>query len=331
MIKEIKITQEWDKIFLLSDKVEHRKITFHNRYGITLVADLYKPKGSNNKLPALAVAGPFGAVKEQASGYYAMILAERGFLTIAFDPSYTGESGGYPRYMASPDINTEDFQAAVDYLSTSEEVDSEKIGIIGICGWGGLALNAASIDTRIKVTITSTMYDMARVNAKGYFDLEDSEAARYNKKVKLNKQRSIDYKAGTYMLAGGVVDLLPKDAPYFVADYYDYYKTKRGYHPRSLNSNGGWATIGCMSYMNQPILSYSNEIRSAVLMIHGDKAHSCYFSKDAYANMLKDNPYKDNKELLLIPGAVHTDLYDGGENNYIPFDKIESFLKQHLK
>lgn len=331
MIKEIKITQEWDKIFLLSDKVEHRKITFHNRYGITLVADLYKPKGSNNKLPALAVAGPFGAVKEQASGYYAMTLAERGFLTIAFDPSYTGESGGYPRYMASPDINTEDFQAAVDYLSTSEEVDSEKIGIIGICGWGGLALNAASIDTRIKVTITSTMYDMARVNAKGYFDLEDSEAARYNKKVNLNKQRSIDYKAGTYMLAGGVVDPLPKDAPYFVADYYDYYKTKRGYHPRSLNSNGGWATIGCMSYMNQPILSYSNEIRSAVLMIHGDKAHSCYFSKDAYANMLKDNPYKDNKELLLIPGAVHTDLYDGGENNYIPFDKIESFLKQHLK
>lgn len=331
MIKEIKITQEWDKIFLLSDKVEHRKITFHNRYGITLVADLYKPKGSNNKLPALAVAGPFGAVKEQASGYYAMTLAERGFLTIAFDPSYTGESGGYPRYMASPDINTEDFQAAVDYLSTSEEVDSEKIGIIGVCGWGGLALNAASIDTRIKVTITSTMYDMARVNAKGYFDLEDSEAARYNKKVNLNKQRSIDYKAGTYMLAGGVVDPLPKDAPYFVADYYDYYKTKRGYHPRSLNSNGGWATIGCMSYMNQPILSYSNEIRSAVLMIHGDKAHSCYFSKDAYPNMLKDNPYKDNKELLLIPGAVHTDLYDGGENNYIPFDKIESFLKQHLK
>lgn len=331
MIKEIKITQEWDKIFLLSDKVEHRKITFHNRYGITLVADLYKPKGSNNKLPALAVAGPFGAVKEQASGYYAMTLAERGFLTIAFDPSYTGESGGYPRYMASPDINTEDFQAAVDYLSTSDEVDSEMIGIIGICGWGGLALNAASIDTRIKVTITSTMYDMARVNAKGYFDLEDSEAARYNKKVNLNKQRSIDYKAGTYMLAGGVVDPLPKDAPYFVADYYDYYKTKRGYHPRSLNSNGGWATIGCMSYMNQPILSYSNEIRSAVLMIHGDKAHSCYFSKDAYANMLKDNPYKDNKELLLIPGAVHTDLYDGGENNYIPFDKIESFLKQHLK
>lgn len=331
MIKEIKITQEWDKIFLLSDKVEHRKITFHNRYGITLVADLYKLKGSNNKLPALAVAGPFGAVKEQASGYYAMTLAERGFLTIAFDPSYTGESGGYPRYMASPDINTEDFQAAVDYLSTSDEVDSEKIGIIGICGWGGLALNAASIDTRIKVTITSTMYDMARVNAKGYFDLEDSEAARYNKKVNLNKQRSIDYKAGTYMLAGGVVDHLPKDAPYFVADYYDYYKTKRGYHPRSLNSNGGWATIGCMSYMNQPILSYSNEIRSAVLMIHGDKAHSCYFSKDAYANMLKDNLYKDNKELLLIPGAVHTDLYDGGENNYIPFDKIESFLKQHLK
>lgn len=331
MIGEIKITQEWDKIFSLSDKVEHRKITFHNRYGITLVADLYKPKGSNNKLPALAVAGPFGAVKEQASGYYAMTLAERGFLTIAFDPSYTGESGGYPRYMASPDINTEDFQAAVDYLSTSDEVDSEKIGIIGICGWGGLALNAASIDTRIKVTITSTMYDMARVNAKGYFDLEDSEAARYNKKVNLNKQRSIDYKAGTYMLAGGVVDPLPKDAPYFVADYYDYYKTKRGYHPRSLNSNGGWATIGCMSYMNQPILSYSNEIRSAVLMIHGDKAHSCYFSKDAYANMLKDNPYKDNKELLLIPGAVHTDLYDGGENNYIPFDKIESFLKQHLK
>ena len=331
MIGEIKITQEWDKIFSLSDKVEHRKITFHNRYGITLVADLYKPKGSNNKLPALAVAGPFGAVKEQASGYYAMTLAERGFLTIAFDPSYTGESGGYPRYMASPDINTEDFQAAVDYLSTSDEVDSEKIGIIGICGWGGLALNAASIDTRIKVTITSTMYDMARVNAKGYFDLEDSEAARYNKKVNLNKQRSIDYKAGTYVLAGGVVDPLPKDAPYFVADYYDYYKTKRGYHPRSLNSNGGWATIGCMSFMNQPILSYSNEIRSAVLMIHGDKAHSCYFSKDAYANMLKDNPYKDNKELLLIPGAVHTDLYDGGENNYIPFDKIESFLKQHLK
>lgn len=321
----LNLGQKWDKTFPQSDKVEHSKVTFVNRYGITLAADLYVPKGAKGKLPAIAVCGPFGAVKEQASGLYAQIMAERGFLTIAFDPSFTGESGGSPRYMASPDINTEDFMAAVDFLSVQENVDPEKIGIIGICGWGGLALNAAALDTRIKATVASTMYDMTRVNAKGYFDAEDSEEARYNKKTALNAQRVEDFKRGSYALGGGVVDPLPEDAPYFVRDYYDYYKTARGYHPRSLNSNGGWNVTGCMSFMNQPILKYSNEIRSAVLIVHGDRAHSCYFSKDAYANMVRGSKYAQNKELLLIPGAVHTDLYDN--LNIIPFDKFERFFR----
>lgn len=321
----LNLGQKWDKTFPQSDKVEHSKVTFVNRYGITLAADLYVPKNAGGKLPAIAVCGPFGAVKEQASGLYAQIMAERGFLTIAFDPSFTGESGGSPRYMASPDINTEDFMAAVDFLSVQENVDPEKIGIIGICGWGGLALNAAALDTRIKATVASTMYDMTRVNAKGYFDAEDSEEARYNKKTALNAQRVEDFKRGSYALGGGVVDPLPEDAPYFVRDYYDYYKTARGYHPRSLNSNGGWNVTGCMSFMNQPILKYSNEIRSAVLIVHGDRAHSCYFSKDAYANMVRGSKYAQNKELLLIPGAVHTDLYDN--LNIIPFDKFERFFR----
>lgn len=330
-MEELKLTQEWDKVFPKSDKVEHSKVTFHNRYGITLAADLYIPKNVEGKLAAIAVCGPFGAVKEQASGLYAQTMAERGFLTMAFDPSFTGESGGKPRYMASPDINTEDFQAAVDFLSLHEKADSERIGIIGICGWGGMALNAAALDTRIKATVASTMYDMTRVNAKGYFDAEDSEEARYEKKQAMNAQRLEDYRSGTYALGGGVVDPLPEDAPFFVKDYHDYYKTKRGYHARSLNSNGGWNITGCMSFLNQPILKYSNEIRSAVLIMHGEKAHSCYFSRDAYADMVKDNPYADNKELLIIPGAVHTDLYDGGGKGAIPFDKMEEFFTENLK
>lgn len=322
------LTNEWDKTFPQSNKVDHSKVIFHNRYGITLAADVYSPKAAQGRLPAIAVCGPFGAVKEQASGLYAQTMAERGFLTLAFDPSFTGESGGQPRYMASPDINTEDFQAAVDYLSLREDVDPEKIGIIGICGWGGMALNAAAIDTRIKATVASTMYDMARVNAKGYFDAEDSEAARYEKKKALNAQRTADYKNGSYALAGGVVDPLPADAPFFVKDYHDYYKTARGYHARSLNSNGGWNVTGTLSFLSQPILQYSNEIRSAVLLIHGEKAHSCYFSRDAYAAMLEGNPNPENKELFIIPGAVHTDLYDNLA--VIPFDKIEAFFRQAM-
>ena len=322
------LTNEWDKTFPQSNKVDHSKVIFHNRYGITLAADVYSPKAAQGRLPAIAVCGPFGAVKEQASGLYAQTMAERGFLTLAFDPSFTGESGGQARYMASPDINTEDFQAAVDYLSLREDVDPEKIGIIGICGWGGMALNAAAIDTRIKATVASTMYDMARVNAKGYFDAEDSEAARYEKKKALNAQRTADYKNGSYALAGGVVDPLPADAPFFVKDYYDYYKTARGYHARSLNSNGGWNVTGTLSFLNQPILQYSNEIRSAVLLIHGEKAHSCYFSRDAYAAMLEGNPNPENKELFIIPGAVHTNLYDNLA--VIPFDKIEAFFRQAM-
>lgn len=328
--QKLNLTEEWDKIFPKSEKVNHRKVTFHNRYGITMAADLYEPKESEGKLPAIAVCGPFGAVKEQAAGLYAQTMAERGFLTIAFDPSFTGESGGEPRYMASPDINTEDFQAAVDFLSVQDNVDPEKIGIIGICGWGGMALNTAALDTRIKATVTSTMYDMSRVNANGYFDAEDSADARYAKKEALNAQRIVDYKNGSYALGGGVVDPLPEDAPFFVADYHDYYKTDRGYHKRSLNSSGGWNVIGCMSFLNQPILKYSNEIRSAVLMMHGEKAHSCYFSRDAYAAMVKENPYADNKELLIIPDAVHTDLYDGGGKDAIPFDKMEQFFRTYL-
>lgn len=306
-------------------------MTFVNRYGITLAADLYTPKNAEGKLAAIAVSGPFGAVKEQASGLYAQSMAERGFLTLAFDPSFTGESGGEPRYMASPDINTEDFQAAVDFLSVQDNVDPERIGIIGICGWGGMALNAAALDTRIKATVVSTMYDMARVNAKGYFDAEDSSDARYAKRQALNAQRTADYRNGSYALGGGVADPLPEDAPAFVKDYYDYYKTQRGYHPRSLNSNNGWNVIGCMSFLNQPILQYSNEIRSAVLIMHGEKAHSCYFGRDAYANMVKDNPYAGNKELLILPDTTHADLYDGGGKNAIPFDKMEEFFHAYLK
>ena len=327
-MEKLDLTPEWDKTFPQSGKVEHSKVTFHNRYGITLAADVYKPKGKEGKLAAIAVCGPFGAVKEQAAGLYAQTMAERGFLTMAFDPSFTGESGGQPRYMASPDINTEDFQAAVDDLSCREDVDPEKIGIIGICGWGGMALNAAALDTRIKATVASTMYDMTRVNAKGYFDAEDSEAARYEKKKALNAQRIEDYKNGSYALGGGVVDPLPEDAPFFVKDYHDYYKTSRGYHPRSLNSNGGWNVTGTMSFMNQPILRYSNEIRSAVLIIHGEKAHSCYFSRDAYVAMMEGHPCPANKELLLIPGAVHTDLYD--MLDVIPFDKMEAFFRKAM-
>ena len=330
-MQNLQLTQEWDKIFPQSDKVDHSKVTFHNRYGITLAADLYVPKNASGKLAAIAVSGPFGAVKEQASGFYAQTMAERGFLTLAFDPSFTGESGGEPRYMASPDINTEDFQAAVDYLSCRDDVDPERIGIIGICGWGGMALNAAALDTRVKATVASTMYDMTRVNAKGYFDAEDSAEARHEKRLALNAQRTEDYKNGSYVRAGGVVDPLPEDAPFFVKDYHDYYKTDRGYHARSLNSNDGWAATGCISFLNQPILTYTNETRSAVLIMHGEKAHSCYFSKDALAQMMDGNPVPENKELLIIPDAVHTDLYDGGGKNAIPFDKLADFFTIYLK
>lgn len=325
-MEKLNMTQEWDKTFPKSDKVEHRKITFHNRYGITLAADLYQPKGVTEKLAAIAVSGPFGAVKEQASGLYAQTMAERGFLTIAFDPSFTGESGGTPRYMASPDINTEDFQAAVDFLSVQDNADPDKIGIIGICGWGGMALNAAALDTRIKATAAITMYDMSRVNAQGYFDAENTEEARHEKRKAMNAQRIVDYKNGSYELAGGVADPMPEDAPFYFKDYYDYYKTSRGYHPRSLNSNGGWNKIGCMSFYNQPILCYASEIRSAVLLVHGEKAHSCYFSKDAFAKLAGDN-----KDLLIIPDTVHTDLYDGGGKDAIPFDKLEQFFENNLR
>ena len=329
--QELKLTKRWDKTFPKSDKVRHSKVTFVNRYGITLAADLYLPKNAKGKLAAVAVCGPFGAVKEQCSGLYAQTLAERGFLTLAFDPSFTGESGGEPRYMASPDINTEDFMAAVDFLSVQEIVDPARVGILGICGWGGMALNTAALDTRIKATAAMTMYDMARVNANGYFDSANSEEARYEMKKALNAQRVEDYKNGFYKLGGGVVDPLPEDAPFFVKDYYDYYKTPRGYHKRSLNSNGGWNVTGCMSFLNQPILKYIGEIRSAVLIVHGEKAHSCYFSRDAYADMVRDNKFTENKELLLIPDAVHTDLYDGGGKDAIPFDKLEAFYREYLK
>ena len=322
-MEKLELTSEWDKVFPQSDKVNHSKVTFHNRYGITLVADLYVPKQATGKLAAIAVSGPFGAVKEQSSGLYAQTLAERGFLTIAFDPSFTGESGGQPRYVASPDINTEDFCAAVDYLSTRDDVDPERIGILGICGWGGMALNAAAIDTRIKATVTSTMYDMSRVTANGYFDSMDADQ-RYELRRQLNAQRTADYRNGSYERAGGVVDPLPADAPQFVKDYYAYYKTPRGYHKRSLNSNDGWNKTSSLSFINMPILTYSNEIRSAVLMIHGEKAHSCYFSRDAFQKLTGDN-----KELLIIPGANHTDLYDNLK--VIPFDKIESFFREYLK
>lgn len=328
---ELNLVQEWDKTFPKSDKVEHKKVTFANHFGITLAADMYIPKDKDGKLPAIAVSGPFGAVKEQSSGLYAQTIAERGFLTIAFDPSFTGESGGEPRYMNSPDINVEDFQAAVDFLSVQDNVDPEKIGILGICGWGGMALQTACVDTRIKATVTSTMYDMSRVAGNGYFDSEDDEESRHNMRVMVNKQRTEDFRNGEYVRQGGVVDPLPEDAPFFVKDYHSYYKTERGYHARSLNSNEGWNATAGTSLMNTRLFTYSKEIRSAVLMIHGEKAHSCYFSKDAYADMVKDSKYADNKELFIIPDAVHTDLYDGGDKDYIPFDKIQSFYEQYLR
>ena len=323
-MEKLELVKEWDKVFPQSNKVVHEKVTFRNRYGITLAADMYIPKNAKGKLAAIAVSGPFGAVKEQSSGLYAQTLAERGFLTIAFDPSYTGESGGQPRYVASPDINTEDFCAAVDFLSTLDDVDSERIGILGICGWGGMALNAADMDTRIKAMVTSTMYDMSRVNANGYFDAMDADQ-RYELRRQLNAQRTLDAKKGTYELAGGVVDPLPDDAPQFVKDYYAYYKTLRGYHKRSLNSNNGWNKTSSLSFINMPLLAYSDEIRGAVLMIHGEKAHSRYFSEDAFKKLKGDN-----KELLIIPGASHVDLYDN-QANVIPFDKIESFFREYLK
>lgn len=321
---ELKLTQDWDKVFPMSDKVDHKKVTFHNRFGITLAADMYTPKNAEGKLPAIAVCGPFGAVKEQASGLYAQEMAERGFLTIAFDPSFTGESGGEPRYMNSADFCTEDYQAAVDFLSVQDNVDPEKIGMIGICGWGGMALNTAALDTRVKATVVSTMYDMSRVATKGYFDSADSADARYAAKVAANAQRTEDYRNGTYALAGGVVDPLPEDAPFYVKDYYDYYKTQRGYHARSLNSNKGWAVIGGISMMNSPLLQFSHEIRSAVMIIHGDKAHSYYMGKDAFEKLTGDN-----KEFVSIPGATHVDLYD--RKDIIPFDRMEAFMKKYLE
>ena len=314
--------------FPLRDTVRREKVKFHNRYGIELAGDLYLPQNATGKLAAVAVSGPFGAVKEQCSGLYAEELASRGFAALAFDPSFIGESGGAVRNVASPDINTEDFSAAVDFLATRDFVDGEKIGILGICGFGGMALNTAAMDTRIKATVTSTMYDMSRVNAKGYFDSTDSADARYEMKQALNAQRTQDYQSGTYARAGGVVDPLPEDAPFFLKDYYDYYKTQRGYTERSLNSNDGWNVTSSLSFVNMPILHYTNEIRSAVLMLHGEKAHSCYFSRDAFAHMVEGNPYTANKELLIIPDAVHTDLYD--RKDIIPFDKITSFFHAYL-
>lgn len=326
--EELKMVTKWDKTFPKSDKLECKKVTFVNRYGITLVADMYIPKNVSNKLPAIAVSGPFGAVKEQCSGLYAQTMAEKGYLTIAFDPSFTGESGGHPRYMASPDINTEDFMAAVDFLSVQEQVDVDRIAIIGICGWGGMALNTAALDTRIKATIASTMYDMTRVTANGYYDSENSEEARYTKKQAMNTLRTEEYRKGEYSRGGGCLPLpVSEDLPSFVKDYSEYYKD-RAYHARSLNSNNGWNSIGCLSFMNQPILKYTNEIRSAVLIMHGDKAHSFYFGKDAYEAMIQDNKYTNNKELLVIEGATHIDLYDNME--IIPFDKMNDFLKKNM-
>lgn len=337
---ELTLTTEWDKVFPKSEKVDHKKVTFKNNFGITLAADMYIPKNAQGKLPAIAVSGPFGASKEQSSGLYAQTMAEHGFLTIAFDPSFTGESGGEPRRMASPDINTEDFLAAVDYLEALENVDANKIGIIGICGWGGIALNAAAADTRIKATTAVTMYDMTRIKGNGYFDADDNEEARYKTRKAISEQRTKDYAAGNHVRAGGVVDPLPANAPQFVKDYNAYYKTPRGYHKRSGNSNDGWNVTGTQSYANARFLRYTNEIRSAVLVMHGEKAHSLYFGKDAYKYMvegnsaagIKPNPVPGNKELLIIPNANHTDLYDGGENkNFIPWDKLVDFYTVNLK
>ncbi|MDE5545401.1 MAG: alpha/beta hydrolase [Malacoplasma sp.] len=322
MGNKLTFTSEWDKVFAKDENINHKKVTFFNRFGIELVADFYSPKGNNKeKLSAIIVCGPFGAVKEQSSGLYAQTMAKYGFITMAFDPSFTGESGGYPRNVASPDINTEDYSAAVDYLSCLEEVDNNKIGIIGICGWGGIAINAASIDTRIKATVASTMYDMSRVNRKGYFDSDDSLQKRYELKKVLNEQRILDYKNKKYELAGGVIDPLPSDAPFFVKDYYDYYKTKRGYHKRSLNSNDGWNKTSALSFINASMLAFIDEILTPILLIHGEKAHSCYFSKDVYKNLKGQN-----KELHIIPNAVHTDLYD--KTDIIPFDKMAEFFKE---
>ena len=322
---KLDLTQEWDKTFPQSPNVEHEKVTFHNRYGITLAADLYRPKDAAGKLAAIAVSGPFDAVKEQASGLYAQTMAERGFLAIAFDPSFTGESGGEPRFMASPDINTEDFLAAVDYLTCRDDVNPERIGIIGICGWGGLALNAAALDPRIKATVASTMYDMSRVASKGYFDANDSAAERMQQRRVFSAQRTEDYKTGSYKRAGGVVDPLPDDASQFVKDYHAYYKTSRGYHARSLNSNDGWIVIGTQSFMNQHLFDFAEEIENAVMVLHGDAAHSCYMGKDAFARLKGEN-----KELVLVPGASHTDLYDGGEVGAIPWDRLQVFFEKNL-
>jgi len=331
----LQLTQEWDKTFPLSDKVDHKKVTFKNRYGIELAADMYTPKGAQGKLAAIAVSGPFGAVKEQCSGLYAQHMAERGFLAIAFDPSYTGESGGEPRRTASPDINTEDFLAAVDFLSVQDNVDPERIGIIGICGFGGMAINAAALDPRIKATVASTMYDMSRVAARGYFDENDTKQARDQMRQAIAKQRTEDFRSGTYQRAGGVVDPLPDDAPFFVRDYHDYYKTPRGYHERSGNSTDGWNITGTQSFMNQPLLAYAHEISNPVLLIHGEKAHSRYFSETAFEKMTGTHPQGKscvigNKEILIIPGAVHTDLYDD-KNGKIPYDKLETFFSENLK
>ena len=323
--EELKLTQEWDKVFPKSEKVDHKKVTFANHFGITLAADMYVPKNAEGKLPAIAVSGAFGAVKEQHSGLYAQEMARRGFLAIAFDPSFTGESGGQPRYMNSPDINVEDFQAAVDFLSVQENVDPERIGIIGICGWGGMALQTACIDTRIKATVAVTMYDMSRVTGNGYFDSADNEEARYQSRVAINTQRTEDFKNGTYKLGGGTIDPSIEDAPEFVRRYSQYYRV-RAYHPRSLNSNNGWNVTAGTSLMNTRLLTYASEIRSAVLLIHGENAHSRYMSEDAF-KLLKG----DNKELVIVPGADHCDLYDGGDNKVIPFEKIEAFMKENLK
>ena len=341
MTTDLNLTQEWDKTFALSDKVSHEKVTFTTNYGFTLAADLYMPKNAAGKMPAIAVSGPFGAVKEQCSGLYAMTMAERGFIALAFDPSFTGESSGEPRRTASPDINTEDFLAAVDYLSQRGDVDADKIGIIGICGWGGIALNAAGQDPRIKATAAMTMYDMSRVNGNGYFDADDSEDARRNARLAWASARKADLESGTFAQAGGVVDPLPEDAPFFVKDYYDYYKTPRGYHARSGNSNDGWRTTGCQAFGNARFLYYINEIRSAVLVVHGEKAHSRYFGENAFEYMMngkadgydfvrKPNPVPENKELMIIPGASHTDLYDGGRDKVLPWAKRESFFRSNL-
>ncbi|MDE6794817.1 MAG: alpha/beta hydrolase [Muribaculaceae bacterium] len=328
-MEELKLTSEWDKTFPKSDKVNHSKVTFPNRYGVTLAADLYVPKDAKTPLPAIAVCGPFGAVKEQAAGLYAQEMAERGFITLAFDPSFTGESGGAPRYMTSPDINTEDFSAAVDYLVTNPMVNPEEVGIIGICGWGGIAINAAASDPRIKATVASTMYDMSRVSSNGYFDSEDSEEARNELRKNLAAQRTEDFRTGTPKLAGGVPDVLPDDAPKFLKDYHDYYKTERGYHPRSLNSNGGRNVTSAIPWVNFPLMSRAGEIENAVMIIHGEKAHSFYFGSDAYKKLTVTPGKENNKLFMVIPGASHTDLYD--QKDIIPFDAMVKYFNEYLK